>query len=199
MSNALIESITVKSDTRYVQTYHLDTGHAERVLTIYAGASSEVRVHCMGTWVSGALTVHIYPARGATVLVGIGVTVTGSDQFRIATTQRHTEPHATSQVMVRKIVSEQGFAAYTGTIHIAAHAEGSVVSHNDKTLLDGGAARAESVPALEVLAHEVTCSHGSAMGRSDPAIIFYIMSRGIMPADARILWYTAFLDEARLL
>jgi len=194
---SIVHTITVAVGERYTETIFFEPGFAGRTLTIHAGASADVRIFCEGIQCAGSIILLLYPATGSTIIVGVSLTIAGTDQCTITSMQMHVEPHATSHVCVRKIVSGAAHAIYKGIIHIAPEAQSCVVSQDDKTMLDGALARAESMPALEVLAHEVTCSHGSAVGHSDPAILFYLASRGLAPEDARTLWYAAFLDEAR--
>ena len=50
-------------------------------------------------------------------------------------------------------------------------------------LLNKGA-KAESIPELEILCDQVQCSHGATVGPIDPAMLFYLQSRGLSREDA---------------
>ena len=144
---------------------------------------------------NGSLTIELNLHEHATVLIAVCVRVSGSDNFQIKSTQFHMLPHGTSRVWVRKIVSDKATATYHGFVHVAPEAMGTVVSQDDKTLLDGLHARAESTPVLEVLTNDVSCAHGSALGSVDPLMVWYMQTRGITVHDARTMLYDAFFDD----
>ena len=50
-------------------------------------------------------------------------------------------------------------------------------------------------PFLEIYADDVKCSHGATVGQLDAEALFYIRSRGICMASARLLLMYAFAAE----
>jgi Fe-S cluster assembly protein SufD len=66
-------------------------------------------------------------------------------------------------------------------------------------LLDRGAT-ANCKPELGIYADDVKCAHGATVGELDPVQMFYAMSRGLPPAEARALLLEGFImglwDEA---
>jgi Fe-S cluster assembly scaffold protein SufB len=168
-------------------------------IDVYAAENSTARVLVESVYAStkGNLEINTYAESGARIFVAVCVRVASKNALAINSVQRHKSPHAESRVWVRKIVSDEAVATYQGLIHVAEGAVGTVVSQDDKTLLDGQKARAESQPILEVLTNEVSCSHGSALGRVDPQMVWYMQTRGIAVDAARALLYAAFFDEVR--
>jgi Fe-S cluster assembly protein SufD len=59
-------------------------------------------------------------------------------------------------------------------------------------LLDRGAT-ANCKPELEIYADDVKCAHGATVGELDPVQMFYAMSRGLPPAEARALLLEGFV------
>ena len=57
-------------------------------------------------------------------------------------------------------------------------------------------AEADLKPELEILADDVKCAHGAAIGDLDPESLFYLRSRGVAEAEARALLMRAFLEDA---
>ena len=53
-------------------------------------------------------------------------------------------------------------------------------------------ARADSIPGLEIEAHEVRCTHGSTTSQMDAEEIFYLQSRGIPSEPATKLIVEGF-------
>ncbi len=168
---------------------------ADRVIEVCADECATVRLICTGVQIAGSLTLTLTLQPGAQIFVGLLVRVSGTDRLEIRSTQMHTNPQGTSRLWVRKIVADDAVATYHGTVHIAQTATGTIVSQDDKSLIDGHHARAESTPILEVLTHEVVCNHGSALGTVDAHTLWYIQTRGLLSDDARELWYAAFFDE----
>ncbi len=177
------------------ETILLESGNMDRVIRVHADQAATVQLICTGTELAGSLSLEITAQSGALVLVGVLARVSGTDCLKIQSTQLHTKAHGTSRLWVRKIVADEALATYHGTVHIAKEAVGTVVSQDDKTLLDGLRVRAESTPVLEVLTHEVICNHGSALGRIDQQMVWYIQTRGFDLHQARELCYSAFFDE----
>jgi Fe-S cluster assembly protein SufD len=60
----------------------------------------------------------------------------------------------------------------------------------------GDRAEADLKPELEILADDVKCAHGAAVGDLDAEQIFYLRARGIPESEARRLLLHAFLDDA---
>lgn len=171
---------------------------AEVAATIIVAAAEYATVRVLIESVAscnGSVEIHTHAEPGAQILVGMCVRVTGTDSLLIKSFQHHKKPHGTSRVWVRKILSDQAFATYEGFVHVAKEATGTIVSQDDKTLLDGLQVRAESTPILEVLTNDVACSHGSALGRVDLNMVWYMQTRGFAIDEARALLYTAFFDE----
>jgi Fe-S cluster assembly protein SufD len=65
----------------------------------------------------------------------------------------------------------------------------------NKNLILSREALVNSTPALEILADDVKCKHGSTTGQLDDKALFYLRSRGIGEADARALLTYAFAAE----
>ncbi len=60
----------------------------------------------------------------------------------------------------------------------------------------GTRAEADLKPELEILADDVKCAHGAAVGDLDADSLFYLRARGIPEKDARHLLLHAFLEDA---
>jgi len=57
------------------------------------------------------------------------------------------------------------------------------------------AARADSIPGLEIEADDVRCTHGATAGQIPEEYIFYLMSRGIGRLDAERMIVQGFFEE----
>ena len=93
--------------------------------------------------------------------------------------QDHQAPRTTSDLLVKTALADRARASYTGQLRIAGNAPGSEAHQENRNLLLSEAARADSIPELEILTHEVQCSHAAATGPVDAAMLFYLRSRGL--------------------
>jgi Fe-S cluster assembly protein SufD len=115
------------------------------------------------------------------------------DKVQLTTLQHHVVPHTQSALLMKGLLRDNAHAQYHGTVRIEKEAQGSCASQENKIILLSNNARAVSVPSLEVLTHDVRCSHGSAIGRFDEEQLFYAASRGIDEKRAQHLLSSAFL------
>lgn len=130
---------------------------------------------------------------GARVAAFITAHTRNTDAIVLNTVQRHVAPAAESVLEIRG-VSEQGSRmSVKSLIEIIPHAQQSSAHQKHLHLLVDKAARATSDPQLEVRAHEVTCSHGAAIGPVTPEHLFYLMSRGLSREYAREMVMRGFL------
>ena len=69
-------------------------------------------------------------------------------------------------------------------IRIEAEAAFSQAYQENRNLLLSGESRADSIPELEIMTEEVSCTHGATVGPLDRDHLFYLMSRGVPEAEA---------------
>ena len=96
----------------------------------------------------------------------------------------------------RGLAAERGRVAFHGGITIHAGADGSDARLSNKNLLLSDNAEIDTQPVLQIHADEVKAAHGATIGRLDPTSLFYLRSRGIPAAQARVLLTLAFCREA---
>ena len=132
---------------------------------------------------------------GAHAQVYIFCLVDGTDTVRIKTVQNHISAHTTSQVLVQAALFERAVLHYTGTISIANGADQAHAIMYHKNILMSDTTRVQSVPSLQVLANNVTCKHGSAMGTLNADQLFYMQSRALPVTVAKKLLLTGFFAQ----
>ncbi len=108
--------------------------------------------------------------------------------------QDHAAPRTHSDLLVKAALSGRARASYTGQLRIAVDAPGSEAHQENRNLLLSEQSRADSIPELEILTHEVQCSHAAATGPVDPAQVFYLRTRGYSRADAEREIVLGFLE-----
>jgi Fe-S cluster assembly protein SufD len=128
-----------------------------------------------------------------------GVSVIGGALHSDLTTEvYHAAGKTTSVQVVKKAVGGRARAVYQGKITVAEGANGSDSRQTAKAILLSDRAEADLKPELEILADDVKCAHGAAVGDLDPESLFYLRSRGVPEEDARNLLIRAFLEDAIL-
>jgi len=106
-------------------------------------------------------------------------------------------PHTVSEVETRSILAGQAHGMFVGTIKIPQGARGAAGHENHRSLLLSPQARIESLPELEIVENDVSCSHGSTITELDLESRHYLESRGIDREDTRRLLTAAFADQLR--
>ena len=125
-----------------------------------------------------------------------GVSVLGDKAHADITTRiDHAVPNTTSRQLFKKAAGGKSRAVYQGKIIVREGAIGSDSRQTAKALLLSDRAEADLKPELEILADDVKCAHGAAVGDLDADSLFYLRSRGIPEAEARGLLIHAFLQE----
>ena len=125
-----------------------------------------------------------------------GVSVLGDKAHADITTRvDHAVPNTTSRQLFKKIAGGKSRAVYQGKIIVREGAIGSDSRQTAKALLLSDRAEADLKPELEILADDVKCAHGAAVGDLDAESLFYLRSRGIPESEARGLLIHAFLQE----
>lgn len=120
----------------------------------------------------------------------------GSQHLDHQSLQAHRGSETRSNLQLKVAVRDKARSVYTGLIDVdrgAVHADGYVQNRN---LLLSQGAKADSVPRLEIRAHDVRCGHGATAGHVDEDQRFYLMARGVPREEAEALIVRAFFDDS---
>ncbi|MEX0849699.1 MAG: SufD family Fe-S cluster assembly protein [Candidatus Dependentiae bacterium] len=113
-------------------------------------------------------------------------------------TMQHHQVGKTESVSVTKgLHRQQSHATHLGMIRIEKNAQQVVANQQSKFMLMDVTAQAHTIPSLEVLADDVQCAHGSAIGSFDKDILFYLQARGLSENDAMLLLEDAFFADVQ--
>lgn len=120
--------------------------------------------------------------------------VRGSAKVTLITEQHHTALNTRSDLTLKGYVTDAAKSVHEGAVVIAKDAQRAHVSQYNKTLLGSMHAQAKSTPQLEILAHDVHCKHGTALGHLDERQLLYLQTRGFDEKRARHLLLEAFFS-----
>lgn len=107
----------------------------------------------------------------------------------------HSAPGARTLQQFRGIASGRSRIAFNGHMRVDATAAGAQSDQSLKCLLAGTEAEADVRPQLEIYTDAVKASHGATVGKLDPDMLFYLLSRGIPEDSAASLLKWAFVSD----
>jgi Fe-S cluster assembly protein SufD len=107
----------------------------------------------------------------------------------------HQQAHCTSHQLYKGILDGQSRAVFNGKIFVRHGAQKTDAMQTNKNLLLSDEARVDTKPQLEILADDVKCAHGAAVGQIEEDELFYLETRGIHPDLARNLLTYGFAEE----
>ena len=153
-------------------------------------------------WVTATFGGRLNKINQAVVLEGaggnakmLGLAFTDARQhLDISTAQEHISPHTSSDLLYRTVLKDRAQAAWGGNIYVYPAANHTDAYQKNDNLLLSERAHADTLPGLEIQAHEVRCTHGATAGKIDAEQVFYLMSRGIPYAQAEKLIVEGFFQ-----
>ncbi len=107
----------------------------------------------------------------------------------------HQQPHCNSHQLYKGILDGKSRAVFNGKIFVRHGAQKTDAMQTNKNLLLSKDARVDTKPQLEILADDVKCAHGAAVGQIDDEEMFYLETRGIHPDLAKNLLTYGFAEE----
>ena len=119
----------------------------------------------------------------------------GHQHIEHITRQHHSGVGATSDLLVRGVLTDESHAVQYGVIQIEPEGQKTAAFQTMRNLLLDAGAGADPIPVLEIEADDVKCSHAAAVGPVSPEQLFYLSSRGIPPAIAERMVVRGFLAE----
>jgi Fe-S cluster assembly protein SufD len=127
-------------------------------------------------------------------IVGLVVPKPNTD-IVIHTHQIHQHPHTKSTLLVKSVIPDRSMVSYVGTIRIEKNATLSDAYQKNETMLLGDTARIHTSPILEILNHDVKCTHGATSKPIPKEELLYLQSRGITRSQARKMIVKGFIDD----
>ncbi|PZO89003.1 MAG: Fe-S cluster assembly protein SufD [Sphingomonas sanxanigenens] len=173
-------------DAVAVETYEIVVGKGARAAIHILAAGGDY----------GRIALDVTLHEGAHFELGGAILGHGTQTLEIVTTLTHAEPHATSNQVVRSVLGGRATGSYLGKVAVARDAQKTDAAQSVKAMLLDRTASANARPELEIFADDVKCAHGATVGELDAQALFYLMSRGLRPAEAKALLLHAFIAAA---
>lgn len=117
------------------------------------------------------------------------------DQFNLTINQIHEKPNSQSIALIKSVLDDASSLRFTGRIRIEKEARNSKALLTNKNLLLSKNSSVISIPQLEVLPHEVECTHAAVTAPLDQDQLYYMTTRGITHDKATELLINGFTQE----
>ncbi|GAB4503785.1 MAG: Fe-S cluster assembly protein SufD [Anaerolineales bacterium] len=118
----------------------------------------------------------------------------GAQHLDHDTQQNHLAPNTTSDLLFKGALKGKSRSVWQGMIYVAPGAQKTDGYQANRNLVLSDAARADSIPGLEICADDVRCTHGATVGKLEEEPLFYLQSRGIPIEEAQVLLVQGFFD-----
>ena len=117
----------------------------------------------------------------------------GGEKVNIRTDVRHNVPGCVSDQLVNGIAAGDAHVTFYGKIVVAHGAQKTQAYQSNHNVVLSASAKVDTKPQLEIYADDVKCSHGATVGSLNEDEQFYMRSRGIPEAEAKVLQMISFV------
>ena len=177
-----------------------DGSDAMHVSTLAAAVAARARFNAFAFSMGGAVVRNqmFLNFDGEDTVAGIrGAALLGGRQHADATLLvNHIARGCQSREVFKSVLDGESHGVFQGRIVVRRGAQKTDAKMMTQALLLSERAEADNKPELEIYADDVQCGHGATAGALDDELKFYLMARGISPAEAESLLIQAFLGEA---
>jgi Fe-S cluster assembly protein SufD len=187
-------------DNSHAQVYHLQHWNDQilhfQFQNVLQGANSKfnaVAVEVGGRIYHNELTIHLIGQGAENKVLGV-LFGEKKQNFENWITQNHTAKKTTSDIQYRGALKGSSHSFFSGLVSIVKEAQQSDAYQSAKSLLLSKEARADAIPNLEILADDVKCSHGAAVGQVDEDQKYYLQTRGVDPETAEEIIIQGFFE-----
>ena len=122
-------------------------------------------------------------------------TLDGTQKVDNLTSIEHSHPHCTSNELFKYVIDDAAEGGFVGRIHVREGAVKTEAYQTNRNLCLTPQAHMVARPELEIYADDVKCSHGATVGQLDQNALYYMRTRGIPEAEARLLLMFAFMGD----
>ncbi|HEX2973160.1 MAG TPA: Fe-S cluster assembly protein SufD, partial [Tepidisphaeraceae bacterium] len=187
--NSFIDHCKLEQET--LEAYHIAAMHVE------LGRASSFVSHAAsigGKLVRNDLSVALNGEGAEATLNGL-VVIDGDQHVDNHTLLRHEKPNCPSHELYKNVLGGRASGVFKGKIYVQKDAQKTDAKQTNKTLLLSDDATMNAMPALEIYADDVKCTHGSTTGPVDEEMVFYLETRGVSHEAARHLLTYAFAAD----
>lgn len=181
--------------------YHIEesTEHTGRLSALYARQEAGSQLNIDGITLYNGRTRNEYHCNfcgeGAALrLYGMGIE-DGDRHISTYSHISHNHPRCNSDELFKFSIDDRASGEFTGRIYVAPGAVKTEAYQSNRNLVGSSDAKMFSRPQLEIYNDDVKCSHGCAIGQLDAMQLFYMRTRGLSEAEAKLLLRQAFMSD----
>jgi len=119
----------------------------------------------------------------------------GAQRADMRTNIHHVAQGSTSRQNQKNMVGGRATASFRGRIRVEQSAQQTDSEQLARTILLSDRSRIWAIPSLEIIADDVTCTHGATVSDLSEEELFYLRSRGVDRTSARNILMYAFVEE----
>ncbi len=175
------------------------TVRTRRASVFASGQMEGSSLNLCGIFLNGGMTRNeFYPrhlAEHCSTRLGGMVIGGGAQIIDNAVFLTHDHPRCTSDQLFKYALFDSAQGSFEGMVKVEEGADFTEAHQTNRNLLASPDARMHAMPQLVIYCDEVKASHGSATGQLDENALFYMRSRGIPEAEARMMLINAFMPD----
>jgi len=171
---------------RHLTTDRLVSGRDARITTVYVALGSDLT--------RADIQCSLRSPGAHADMLGLYI-AENTQHLDHETLQDHIAPHASSNLLFKGALMDEGRSVFRGLIRVHPKAQRTDAYQTNRNLILSEGARADSLPNLEIAADDVRCSHAATVGQLDKEEVFYLQSRGIPYIEAMRLVIFGFFGE----
>lgn len=199
LSNQVVEIYAGRNAV--VEYYDLEESspRTRRLSQLFARQQQGSRLTVNGSTLLGGITRNNFDVRvigdnADTRLAGMAI---GTDVQVVDNTTAvyHMSKGCKSEQMFKYVLEDKSVGAFYGTIVVDEKAKFTNAYQTNRNIIASPDARMYTRPQLEIYCDDVKCSHGATVGQLDENALFYMRSRGIPLAEARLMLMQAFMQD----
>lgn len=174
-------------------------GQGRRTALVEATLASRSRYESHAFNLGGVLAREDLRARlegeGAECVLNGLVLLSGSDVADHHSVVTHATVGGTTSQLYKAVLDHKSRLIFDGLIDVRPGAQKTDAKVYNKNLLLSEDAKVNTNPEFKILADDVSCKHGGAIGQMSADSLFYLRSRGVGAEEARRLLIYAFGSE----
>lgn len=199
LSNQVVEIFVGRNASFELYDLEESSSATSRLSQLYARQHEGSRLVVNSSTLLGGVTrndvhVEVVGDNADTRLAGMAV-ATERQVVDNTTEVRHLSIGCTSAQMYKYVLEDKAVGSFYGTINVDERAKFTNAYQTNRNILASKDAKMYTRPQLEIYCDEVKCSHGATVGQLDSNALFYMRSRGIPLAEARLMLMQAFMAD----
>ena len=166
-------------------------------LAIEQSKNSKCSIHSLHHgWNFARFEPRIIQSEGeaSTILKSLQVTKS-KEQIATHSLIRFEGPNGKLNQLQKAVASEFSHCIFNGSIEVPQKAQKTEAAQLSRNLLLSKRARIDTKPELEIVADDVSCTHGATVSQLQDEELFYLLSRGIDSEHANSLLLKGYYDE----